>query len=147
MIEEDWVEICPKCKEQNVLTIRNNHYIKKICTNCSKVIQSEEGIEVGTYLDHDLLLVIIEDLVEYIEQATFCAYCGHQYPKGTPNSQNEELTAHIKVCEKHPMRKLENQIRQIKDTLFYFSANQNTEKLIDMISEVQYALKKERPLG
>lgn len=36
-----------------------------------------------------------------------CVYCGHQYDDGTPQSQDERLTEHIKSCEKHPMRKLE----------------------------------------
>lgn len=36
-----------------------------------------------------------------------CVYCGHEYPDGTPTSQDQQLTEHIKVCEKHPMRKLE----------------------------------------
>lgn len=39
---------------------------------------------------------------------TFCAYCGEKYPKGTPlHGGGEALTAHIRVCEKHPMRELE----------------------------------------
>lgn len=38
-----------------------------------------------------------------------CVYCGHEYPTGTPTSQNKLLTEHIKVCEKHPMRQLEQQ--------------------------------------
>lgn len=35
-----------------------------------------------------------------------CVYCGFQYPDGTPTYQDEQLTAHIGVCEKHPMSKL-----------------------------------------
>lgn len=36
-----------------------------------------------------------------------CVYCGHEYPEGTPPHGAKILTDHIKVCEKHPMRKLE----------------------------------------
>lgn len=36
-----------------------------------------------------------------------CVYCGQEYPQGTPASGHEVLTEHIKVCEKHPMRKLQ----------------------------------------
>ncbi len=36
-----------------------------------------------------------------------CVYCGHQYPDGTPQSQSDLLTAHIKVCDKHPLRVVE----------------------------------------
>ena len=39
-----------------------------------------------------------------------CVYCGREYPPGTPASQHELLTAHIRVCEKHPMREKEELI-------------------------------------
>ncbi|MFH1759809.1 MAG: hypothetical protein ABIA63_01785 [bacterium] len=35
-----------------------------------------------------------------------CVYCGMAYPEGTPPHGTKILTDHIKVCEKHPMRKL-----------------------------------------
>lgn len=35
-----------------------------------------------------------------------CVYCGMAYPEGTPPYGAQVLTDHIKVCEKHPMRKL-----------------------------------------
>lgn len=34
-----------------------------------------------------------------------CAYCGQEYPQDTPEWDNDVLTAHIKVCPKHPLRK------------------------------------------
>jgi hypothetical protein len=36
-----------------------------------------------------------------------CVYCGHEYPAGTPAANHELLTAHIKTCDKHPMREAE----------------------------------------
>ena len=36
-----------------------------------------------------------------------CVYCGMEYPQGSPTWGNEILTNHIRICEKHPMRKLE----------------------------------------
>ena len=36
-----------------------------------------------------------------------CVYCGHRYPEGTPPHGAKILTEHIRVCKKHPMRKLE----------------------------------------
>lgn len=36
-----------------------------------------------------------------------CVYCGHEYPADTPASGAPILTAHIKVCTKHPMRAAE----------------------------------------
>ncbi|HEA64723.1 MAG TPA: hypothetical protein ENI02_01090 [Candidatus Aminicenantes bacterium] len=35
-----------------------------------------------------------------------CVYCGMAYPEGTSPHGAQILTDHIKVCEKHPMRKL-----------------------------------------
>jgi hypothetical protein len=35
-----------------------------------------------------------------------CVYCGHEYPSGTPASQDAALTAHIVECPKHPMSAL-----------------------------------------
>lgn len=35
-----------------------------------------------------------------------CVYCGRAYPEGTPPHGAKILTDHIKVCEKHPMKKL-----------------------------------------
>jgi hypothetical protein len=32
-----------------------------------------------------------------------CAFCGHSYPPGTPPTQHAALTAHVEVCDKHPM--------------------------------------------
>ena len=40
-------------------------------------------------------------------QTLTCVYCGQMYPPNTPTHGSEVLTEHIKVCEKHPMRKLE----------------------------------------
>lgn len=39
-----------------------------------------------------------------------CVYCGQEYPDGTHTSGATVLTEHIKVCEKHPMRDLEQQL-------------------------------------
>jgi hypothetical protein len=36
-----------------------------------------------------------------------CAFCDEKYPDGTPATQHELLTAHVKICPKHPMRVVE----------------------------------------
>jgi hypothetical protein len=46
-----------------------------------------------------------------------CVYCGHEYPDQTPTSGAEVLTAHIKVCPKHPMRKAEADIALLRRAL------------------------------
>lgn len=42
-----------------------------------------------------------------VERTVTCVFCGQTYDKGTPTSQDDRLTAHIKVCEKHPLRQAE----------------------------------------
>ncbi len=53
---------------------------------------------------------VIADTYQRETQVLTCAYCGHAYPPGTPASQADQLSAHIRVCEKHPMRELEREL-------------------------------------
>jgi hypothetical protein len=46
-----------------------------------------------------------------------CVYCGHEYPQDTPAHGNYVLTDHIKVCERHPMRKAEADITLLRSAL------------------------------
>ena len=63
---------------------------------------------------------LIIRLVQQIERVyvqfnvVTCVYCGHEYPPGTPTSGSNimQLTEHIKVCEEHPMRALEDELRR-----------------------------------
>lgn len=44
-------------------------------------------------------------------QVVTCAYCGEQYPRGTPRHGDGALDAHIKICAQHPVQKLLGAIR------------------------------------
>lgn len=46
-----------------------------------------------------------------------CVYCGAEYPQDTPAWGSDVLTEHIKICEKHPMRKAESTIAKLKAAL------------------------------
>ena len=46
-----------------------------------------------------------------------CVYCGHEYPQDTPAHGDQTLTDHIKVCERHPMRKAEADISLLRSAL------------------------------
>ena len=46
-----------------------------------------------------------------------CVYCGMAYPQGTPTHGAQILTDHIKVCEKHPLRKAEADIVKLRSAL------------------------------
>ncbi len=61
-----------------------------------------------------------------------CVYCGHEYPQDTPNWGNEVLTEHIKVCGKHPMRKLESDKQRLLKSLLDLVGVQTKKELEDM---------------
>lgn len=43
-----------------------------------------------------------------------CAFCDEEYPEGTPATQHEALTAHVKVCPAHPMREVERELDELR---------------------------------
>jgi NTP pyrophosphatase (non-canonical NTP hydrolase) len=59
-------------------------------------------IEMSKLVDE---LASLRARVEELERgrSLTCAFCGAIYPPGTPTSQHELLTAHVKKCEKHPL--------------------------------------------
>lgn len=66
------------------------------------------------------------------ERVLTCVYCGMEYPQDTPTWGSDVLTEHIKVCEKHPMRKAENTIAKLKAALIGLvgsSAKDELEKM------------------
>ena len=42
-----------------------------------------------------------------------CVYCGHVYEPGTPSHGAAALTAHVKVCAKHPMSRFRRALESI----------------------------------
>lgn len=50
------------------------------------------------------------------QRVVTCVYCGRVYPRGTPTSgpSNSVLTAHIKLCDMHPLRKAEATIKKLR---------------------------------
>ena len=58
-----------------------------------------------------------------------CVYCGHEYPDGTPTAKHDLLTAHIKVCEKHPMRDAEARIERLRKALSGLIGAETKEEL------------------
>ena len=61
-----------------------------------------------------------------------CVYCGMEYPQGTPASGDKVLTDHIKVCEKHPMRKAEEAIKRLRSALADLVGASEKEELEQM---------------
>lgn len=54
-----------------------------------------------------------------------CVYCGMEYPEGTPPHGAQILTDHIKVCEKHPMRALEEENKSLRAVCTMFVGEVN----------------------
>ena len=46
-----------------------------------------------------------------------CVYCGHEYPQETPSHGSQILTDHLKICEKHPLRKSEANVALLRNAL------------------------------
>ncbi len=65
--------------------------------------QAASAILVRTDRTQKAMAQVIAEVHSRETQILTCVYCGHAYPPGTPASQHEALTAHIKVCEKHPL--------------------------------------------
>lgn len=41
-----------------------------------------------------------------------CAFCGEEYPRGTPRHGDGLLAEHIKICPSHPLREAEKQLAE-----------------------------------
>lgn len=61
-----------------------------------------------------------------------CAYCGEEYPQGTPPSNSDVLTQHICVCQKHPIRKLEADYIKVRSALAFLVGANDLETLQGM---------------
>ena len=87
----------------------------------------------------DTVMAFTVDTAEYIIQNVVdpknsgrvltCVYCGHEYPQATPTWGNQVLTDHIKVCEKHPMRKLEVDNSKLRKALVGLIGTEKPEEL------------------
>ncbi len=66
-----------------------------------------------------------------------CVYCGHEYPQDTPAHGSQVLTDHIKVCEKHPMRKLEADKARLRGALLGLAGVSNLEEVNAMEAQIR----------
>jgi len=69
-----------------------------------------------------------------------CVYCGAEYPQGTPTWGSDVLTEHIKICEKHPMRKAESTIVKLKAALIGLVGASEKDELEKMEMLIRVAL-------
>ena len=61
-----------------------------------------------------------------------CVYCGMAYPEGTPPHGSQVLTDHVKVCEKHPLRKAEADIAKLRRALVGLIGAETPDELRQM---------------
>jgi len=71
-----------------------------------------------------------------------CAFCSEKFAEGTPRSQNETLTAHVKVCAKHPMRDVERERDEAREEAaeserLYRALYDGSEKVERQLVEVE----------
>jgi hypothetical protein len=62
-------------------------------------------------------------------QTLTCVYCGKEYPPGSPTHGAQVLTDHIKVCEKHPLRKCEEDRDKLRHALCSLVGGEDIEEL------------------
>lgn len=65
-----------------------------------------------------------------------CVYCGKEYPQDTPGWDNGVLTAHIKICPKHPLRKAEADLALVRKALAGLigeETKKNLERMLELI--------------
>lgn len=67
--------------------------------------------------DDDYAASIIAEHWMRDTQTLRCAFCGAAHPPGTPDSQHDLLSAHIRVCERHPMREVEAESARLRAAL------------------------------
>ena len=63
-----------------------------------------------------------------------CVYCGQEYPQDTPAAGSQILTDHIKICDKHPMRKAEETIKMLRSALIGVVGSSDKKELLNMES-------------
>jgi hypothetical protein len=99
---------------------------------------AEEIVFTGT-ADDDYAASIIAREWQKDTQTIRCVFCGMAYPPGTPASQHESLNAHIRICEKHPLRAAEARITALEKTLKTLRDNPSMWKRGGAGGQDQYA--------
>ncbi|MFC1707501.1 hypothetical protein ACFL59_11925 [Planctomycetota bacterium] len=59
-----------------------------------------------------------------------CAFCGEEYPPGTPRSQHELLTEHVHQCAAHPLNERIRELEKVKERF--------AEEATDILSELSW---------
>ena len=65
-------------------------------------------------------------------QTLTCVYCGKEYPPGSPTHGSEVLTEHIRQCDKHPMRAVEQSRDKLRVALVSLVGVDGKEELTEM---------------
>ncbi len=66
-----------------------------------------------------------------------CVYCGMEYPQDTPAWGDKVLTDHIKVCEKHPIKKLNDDYIKLRKALVGLVGVDTKEELDAMEAQLR----------
>lgn len=98
---------------------------------------------------HEAAKIPIPKLPETVTTMT-CAYCGYAYPEGTPATQHEKLSEHIKTCAKHPLREAEAKIKNLTHLLrqvYHHASNVTGERFSEHLMDVNIKLAKDVSLA
>ena len=128
-----YIENTKKLQELNAAPLHNVHKMDELL-GVMDVQWYAFTVEDINYLD----TLKIGDPDRMVEASTpdqsvvTCVYCGMEYPRGTPTAKAKDLTDHIKVCTKHPMRQAENSVKE---------ANERIDRMRARIKDLEQALK------
>lgn len=71
-------------------------------------------------------------------QVLTCAFCGQEYPPGTPSSQHKLLLEHVLVCADHPMREVERKLASVQNDIERMA--KDTERMDWLDANATYAI-------
>lgn len=103
----------------NAAFVQAHQALRKQCTELETAVENLRAINARLKKDVEDARTWAEKTVAEVaaQRVVSCVYCGHVYEAGTPTSQDDRLTEHIRVCPKHPMRDLEVQIKTAMEAM------------------------------
>ena len=70
-------------------------------------------------------------------QTLTCVYCGKEYPPDTPTHGSNILTEHIRQCDKHPLRAVEQSRDKLRKALAGLVGVDGKEELVQMEAAIR----------
>ena len=73
------------------------------------------------------------------DRVVTCAFCGQEYPAGTPTHGASVLGEHIKTCVSHPIRDVEKKVVTLRSALARLIGTEDVAELRQIESTIRMA--------